>query len=71
MCDSQVQWAFEKLGTGSDASCVSKVTGKSCDIDSAKYKGVCSNAPSATCPNRLMALINAWIQLSKIRRFRK
>ena len=71
MCNSQVQWAIEKLGDGSDASCVSKVTGKACDIKSAKYKGVCSKAPSAKCPNKLMALINAWIQLSKSRRFRK
>ena len=71
MCDSAVQWEFEKLGTGSDASCVSKVTGTDCGIISGEYKGVCCQAPSATCPNDLKALINASIQFSKSARLRK
>ena len=63
MCDSAVQWAFDKLGYGSDASCVAKQTKAVCTIKSTKYNGVCSRAPSAQCPNKLAALINDWIKL--------
>ena len=65
MCDSAVQWSFEKLGTGSDASCVSKVTATDCQIDNVAYKGACSSAPSGTCPTELQALISSLIQLSR------
>ena len=66
MCDSAVQWSFEKLGDGSDAKCVSKETAATCTIQSAKYNGACSGAPSANCPNDLAALINAWIELRRL-----
>ena len=68
MCDSAVQWAFEKfgeLGAGSDASCISKDTAAECTITSAKYNGACSDAPSDIWPNDLAALINAWIKLHR------
>ena len=71
MCDSAVQWRFEKLGAGLDTSCVSKDTKTDCKIFSAEYEGVCSNAYSATCPNDLKPLLIAWIQFSKRGRFRK
>ena len=64
MCDSAIQWTFEKLGTGSDATCVSQATPTDCQItNSGTYTGECSGAPTGTCPTELQALINAWMKL--------
>ena len=71
MCDSSTQWAFERLGTGSDETCKPEVTETECEVTSTKYTGECSSAPSDTCPNTLKALVNAWIQLNKSGRLRK
>ena len=65
MCDSAVQWAFEKLGDGSDDSCVSEDTVAECAMKTAEYDGACSGAKYAKCPNDLAALINAWIKLRR------
>ena len=70
VCDSGVQWRWEKGESGiRPLNCKYKITKRECNVDSPKI--ACSNAKSGVCPNKLQALISAWIQMRKIDNIKK
>ena len=63
VCDSKIQWSWEKGQDGNSNPCKHVRTASACNI---KQPAIACNAAShGTCPNKLRALINAWIQLGK------
>ena len=67
LCDGgNFEWEFSYFSEADEACTVTQGAATACEIDSTKYSGSCSGAPSDSCPTTtLQALINAWIRSLK------